>query len=194
VRNGAVPFQRRAALYSYYDELLCPYTRFFAAAAAINGTFARLISVFPSIRSLPFLSEVGAALEIDNLGFARAVQGRTPGRALDYALVRAEQAKLQRHIHERQAHCPQQWRSIHRELNSLLNHRFAAAFLCRWNEGSGGLFRVLKEVRGHVGGEIDFAVESHRVRIGQGLIEHIQLNDSPSDAVDYLKFPVKRMP
>jgi hypothetical protein len=126
-------------------------------------------------RSLGFLSVVGAALEIDNLVYAQAISRQTPGATFDHALVRAEQARLQRYVRAHQTQRPQQWELIHNELNGLLNDRCAGSFLSRWHKGSGRLCRVLREVREQVRRELDFADETHRIRIGLGLIEQIRL-------------------
>jgi hypothetical protein len=170
-------FARRAALYTRYDVQLREYTRFFAAAATINAVLARLFSVFPAIRSprsLCFLNEVGAALETENLVYASEVSRRPPGSALDQALVYAEQAQLQRCVYAQQVQRPQHWKSTRNELNGLLNGRYAASLFCQWCERSGRLSRVLREARGHLGMELDFATESHRICIGLKLIEYIR--------------------
>jgi hypothetical protein len=175
-------FARRAALYTRYDERLGAYTRFFGAAAAINAVLARLFTVFPAIRSassLDFLDEVGATLETDNLTFAREITRRAPGRALDRALVCAEQAQLQCYIHAQQVRGPQRWESTRSELNGLLNDQYAASLFCRWCERSGRLSRVLRDVRGCLGMELDFAEESHRICIGLKLIEYIRRESTP---------------
>jgi hypothetical protein len=125
-------------------------------------------------RSLGFLSVVGAALEIDNLVYAQAISRQAPGATFDYALVRAEQARLQRYVRAHQTQRPQEWESIHSELNALLNDRCAGYFLSRWNKGSGRLGRVLREAREQARRELDFANETHRIRIGLGLIEQIR--------------------
>jgi hypothetical protein len=170
-------FERRSALYSRLDWQLCDHTRFFAAAALINTVFAMLFDVWSAIRparSFHFLTEVGAALETDNLRFAREIARHAPGDSLDYALVCAEQARLQRYVRAHQAQHPRQWEAIRTELNGLLNDRYVTAFFSRWGKGSGRLYRALHEVRESLGTRLDFATESHRIRIGLRLIEHIR--------------------
>jgi hypothetical protein len=181
VTSQSAEFARRAALYTRCDARLCDYTRFYAAAAMINVVFAKRFAVMPvvrSARSFNFLSEVGSALENDNLLYARQISLRPPGRAFDYALVRAEQDRVQEYVRSHQEQWPQKWEGIRSELNGLLN-RYAVSFLSRWCDGAGRLFRVLREVREQISMELDFADESHRIRIGLGLIEHIR-RDGPS--------------
>jgi hypothetical protein len=175
--HRSAEFERRSALYTRLDGQLCSHTRFFAAAALVNTALARRFEVLPALRSphsLYFLNEVGAALEADNLAYAREISRRTPGSILDRALVCAEQARLQWYVYAHQAQRPKQWESIRSEINRLLNERDAASYFSRWCKGSGRVTRVLREVRGHLGMELDFATESHRIRIGLGLIEHIR--------------------
>jgi hypothetical protein len=169
-------FERRSALYSRLDWQLCEHTRFFAAAALINTALAMLFDLWSAIRparSFHFLNEVGAALETDNLRYAREINRHTRGDTLDYALVCAEQARLQRFVRAHQAQYPRQWESIRAELNGLLNDRYASAFFSPWVKVSGRLYRALHEVREGVG-TLDFATESHRILIGLRLIEHIR--------------------
>jgi hypothetical protein len=173
-------FARRAALYTRCDEQLSDHTRFFAAAATINAVLARHFDVLPAIRarrSFTFLSEVGAALELDNLLYARQISLRPPAGNFDAALVGAEQGRLQEYVRAHQAERPQKWQAIRSELNALLNGRYAASLLSRWCNASGRLFRVLRKVREQVQKELDFAEESHRIRIGLELIEHIRLDE-----------------
>jgi hypothetical protein len=170
-------FARRAALYTHCDSRLRDHTRFFAAAATINAVLARHFEILPAVRaprSFNFLSEVGAALEIDNLFYARQISLRPPADTLDAALVRAEQGRLQEYVRAHQEQRPQKWQAIRSELNTLLNNRYAASFFSRWCEGSGRLFRVLRKVQEKVRAELDFADESHRISIGLELIEHIR--------------------
>lgn len=178
MRGGrSTEFERRSALYSRLDWQLREHTRFFAAAALINTVLAMLFAVRPAIRpprTFHFLNEVGAALETDNLAYAREIAGYTPGATLDYALVCAEQARLQRYVRAHQVQRPGQWESVRTELNALLNDRYAAALFVGWCTGTRRLYRVLQEVRERVGTALDFGIESHRIRIGLRLIEHIR--------------------
>jgi hypothetical protein len=192
--RGAGPgaFERRSTLYACFDAQLRGHTRFFAAAAWVNAALAQLFQVWPTIRSphsFNFLNEVGEALEVDNRGYARklacAAQIAQGGNGrLDHALVCAEQARLQGYVHAHQERRPRQWRSIRRELNGLLNERYAASLLSRWCGGSGRLSDVLATVRGPSRLELDFANESHRILIGLKLIEHVRAETAPS-ALDY---------
>jgi hypothetical protein len=175
-------FSRRSALYTRCDARLRHHTRFFAAAATINAVLAKhfeFLSTVRAPRSLSFLSEVGAALEADNLHYARLIGLRAPGGVLDEALVRAEQRRLQDYVRAHQAQRSQKWTVIRGELNGLLNIRYAGAFLSRWWQCGGSLLRVLRDVRGQLCSDLDFADESHRIRIGLGLIEHIRLEQQP---------------
>jgi hypothetical protein len=170
-------FDRRSRLYTRCDIQLREYTRFFAAAAAVNSVLARYFAVLPVIRSprtFIFLNEVGTALESRNLIYARQIGSGVSGTALDHALVRNEQALLQRYVYAQKTHASQQWESTRRELNQMLNGRYATMFFCPWCEGSERLSRVLRDVRRHFGTELDFASESHRVWIGRRLIEDIR--------------------
>jgi hypothetical protein len=169
-------FQRRSALYARLDAELRDRTRFFAAAALINTAFARLfglLSVVHAPCSFNFLNEVGAALEVDNIDYARSITARTPGPVLDHDLVCAEQSQLQHHVRAHQAQRPHQWEFIRHQLNGLLNQRYVASF-SRWCHAGEKIVRVLREVRGQVGRELEFGAEAHRVRIGLTLIEHIR--------------------
>ena len=169
-------FARRFVLYTRLDGQFSDRTRFFAAAAQINAVLAALLEFLPGIRgsrSFRFLNEVGAALEVDNLAYARQICRRTPVRTLDHDLVCAEQWRLQRYVLLQQTRCPQQWEFIRSEINALLNDRYAAICLSRWCQGE-ELSRVLREVREHLGRELDFSTASHRIRIGLRLVEHIR--------------------
>jgi hypothetical protein len=173
--NRSAEFERRSALYDRLDRQLCDRTRFFAAAALINAELARLFEVLPAIssrRSFDFLSEAGAALEIENVSFARGIGGKTLDVSLDHALVCAEQARLQRYVETHQVQYPRRWEFIRGELNALLNDWYAS-LISRWCNG-GGILRALREVRGNLGMRLDFATESHRIRIGLKVIEHIR--------------------
>jgi hypothetical protein len=175
--HQSAEFARRSALYARCDARVCDHTRFFAAAATINAVLATHFEVLPAVRascSFNFLSEVGAALEIDNLVYARQISLRELGGSFDDALVRAEQGRLQEYVRAHPEQCPQKWQAVRSELNGLLNDRYAASFLSRWCEGSGRFFRVLQKVRAQVSMELDFADKSHRIRIGLELIEHIR--------------------
>jgi hypothetical protein len=170
-------FARRSALYAHCDGKLFAHTRFFAAAATVNAALARRFNVLAAVhapRSFRFLSEVGAALEVDNLKYARHIENRPLDGALDYALVRAEQRRLQEHVDAHRRHYPNEWQAIRRELNGVLNERYATSFLARFCEGADRLTRVLRQVRGHVRAKLDFADESHRIRIGLQLIDLIR--------------------
>jgi hypothetical protein len=175
--SPSAEFARRSALYSRCDERLCEHTRFFAAAAMINAVLAKNFEVLPAVRvphSFNFLSEVGAALEIDNLTYARQISSPPLRDTVDYTLVRAEQGRLQEFVRAHQEKRPQEWEAIRSELNGLLNHRYAASVFSRWCEGSDSLFSALREVRRQLCRELDFAEESHRIRIGLELIEQIR--------------------
>jgi hypothetical protein len=183
--HRADEFQRRSVLYSRLDARLFDRTRFFAAAALINAVLAELFELFPVVRSprsFTFVNEVGAALEEANLRYADEISRRTRRRqtitrcrhTLDDTLVRAEQRVLQSYVQAHQAQCPRQWESVRSELNSLLNDRHAASLISRWCSAGGRLSRVLREVRGRLGTALDFASESHRIRIGLAVIEHIR--------------------
>jgi hypothetical protein len=78
-------FARRFVLYTRLDGRFYDRTRFFAAAAQINAVLAALLEFLPAIRasrSFSFLNEVGAALEVDNLAYARQIWRLTPVRTL----------------------------------------------------------------------------------------------------------------
>jgi hypothetical protein len=175
--HRSTEFGRRSLLYSSLDAQLSDHTLFFAAAALVNSVLATLfesLSVVRPPRSFTFLNEVGAELETDNLSYARAITQHKPGDTLDLALVCFEQARLQRHVSAQRIQHPRQWELIRGELNSLLNDRYAAAFFARWGKGTARLYRVLGDARGSLGTRLDFGTESHRIRIGLGLIEDIR--------------------
>jgi hypothetical protein len=88
-------------------------------------------------------------------------------------LVCAEQRLLQFYVQAHQARRPHVWESIRAELNALLNDRYAASLFSA-SFGTARFSGVLREVRAHVGTALDFAAESHRIRIGLRLIEHIR--------------------
>jgi hypothetical protein len=181
--HRSAEFERRSALYARLDGELYGHTRFFAAAALVNAVLAKWFELMPMVRfphSIDFLDKAGAALETDNLAFARQIRRHIPGSPLDHALVCAEQARLQRFVLAHQARQPQRWESVRGEINELLNERYAAAFFFRWCTDGGRFTRVLREVREHIGMELNFATESHRIRIGVSLIEHIR-REAPSD-------------
>jgi hypothetical protein len=173
-----VAFQRRSAIYTRIDAQLSDRTRFFAAAAVINAVLANLFDVISVIclpRSFTFLSEAGLALESANLQYAAECgRGKPSACTLDYALVCAEQRLLQCYLQAYQVRRPLQWGYVRRELNGLLNDRYAASLLSLLCKGSAGFSRVLREVRADLGTALDVAIESHRIRIGLKLIEHIR--------------------
>jgi hypothetical protein len=170
-------FGRRAALYTRLDGQLCVHTRFFAAAALVNGVFALLFEGLPFFRfprTFEFLNEVGAELETQNLAYAREIRRGMRSGALDQTLVCAEQARLQKYVQQHEARRPRQWEEIRRELNGILNERYASPIFSLWGNASARLCRVLHEVRGDLGTTLDFGTETHRVRIGLGLIEKVR--------------------
>jgi hypothetical protein len=159
---------------------LAEYTRFFAAASTINAVLARLFAALTPMRahrSFVFLTEVGAALETSNRLYASALSRSSSGSDLDQALVCAEQEQLQRYVNLQQAQQPHQWAATRSELNAFLNERYAGSIFCRWWAGSGSFSRILRNVRQHVGSELDFADEFHRISIGLKLIEYIRRVD-----------------
>jgi hypothetical protein len=177
--NRTADFKRRAELYSSYDVRLAKYTRFFAAASTINAVLARLfagLTPMRSHRSFVFLTEVGAALETSNRLYASALSRSSSGSDLDQALVCAEQKQLQQYVNLRQAQQPHQWAATRSELNAILNERYVGSIFCRWWVG-GSLSRILRTVRQHVGSELDFADEFHRISIGLKLIHYIRRVD-----------------
>jgi hypothetical protein len=180
--HRSTDFQRRAALYSRLDGKLCDHTRFFAAAALVNRILAVLFEALPFFRfprSFEFLSLVGAELETQNLAYAREIWQGMRCSALDQTLVCAEQARLQRYVNRNEARRPRQWEEIRRELNGMLNERYASRLFCGWGYAGARVYRVLYEVRRHVGTTLYFGMETHRVRIGLGLIDQIRReNDS----------------
>jgi hypothetical protein len=164
-------------LYTCCDGRTRGHTRFFAAAALVNAALAQHFGLFAAIRaplSLGFLSAVGTALEIDNLRYAQAISRRHTVSMLDSTLVHAEQGRVQRYVCMHQRRRPQEWESIRTELNDLLNGRYAGSFLWRWCRGVSSLSGVLLEVRRDLRGELDFANQTHRIRIGLGLIAQIR--------------------
>jgi len=183
--NRSAEFERRSALYDRLDRQLCDCTRFFAAAALINREFARLFAVLPAVTSrcsFAFLSEAGAALEIENLGFVRQIRGGTFDGSLDHALVCAEQARLQWHVDAHQAHRPRHWEFVRDELNGLMNGWYAS-LISRWCN-AGGISEALRQVRNNLGMRLDFATESHRVDIGLKVIEHIRREHQRHESLD----------
>jgi hypothetical protein len=176
-RGRTADFERRSTLYVRVDAQLCDHTRFFAAAAWVNAALARLFEVWPAFRtprSLQFLDQVGAALEIDNLAYAQQISGRATVGRLDHELVCAEQRRLQRYVRAHQLRRPQHWEAIRAELNALLNDRYAASIFARRFEASAGLCAALSAVRGPSRLQLDFADESHRILIGLKLIEQVR--------------------
>jgi hypothetical protein len=167
-------------LYANYDAQLSAYTRFFAAAAAVNALLAKLYLVIRSPCSFAFLTEVGAVLETHNRALVRAISGSACGRDLDEALVCAEQEHLQAFVTSQQARRPQQWAAARSEINGFLNERCAVLFFCRCWARSGSFSQVLRAVRDHLGGDIDFAMESHRISVGLKLIECIRGENAPA--------------
>ena len=170
-------FARRSARYSALDALWGSHTRFFGAAAVVNAALAQLFNVFPPIRasdSFRFLDEAGAALEAENLNFARDIPRSVPAGLLDRDLVFAEQTRLQRCVLVRQAQDPRRWGRTREALNALLNERYPSSLISRCNVADNPLPRVLREVRAQLGSDLDFEVPAHRIRIGLQLIEHLR--------------------
>jgi hypothetical protein len=108
----------------------------------------------------------------------RQIGKRELGGTLDHALVVAEQGRLQEHVDAQQRCHPHEWQAMRRELNDLLNVRYATSFLARFCSAADRLWRVLPEVRRDVHSVLDFANESLRIRIGLQLIEFIR-RDNP---------------
>jgi hypothetical protein len=177
--QGSEAFERRSGLYARYDAQLHRCTRFFAAAALVNASLAKLFKmpVFRPSGCLHFLNEVGASLEIDNRKYLHELVLIMPDRHLDEALVCREQERLEYFVRLRQAWAPKQWSYIRAELNGLLNGRSTVSLLSRCSPISGRLPRMLREVRERLNCELDFADRSHRVFIGLTLIEQIRSRD-----------------
>ncbi len=175
--NRALPFERRCALYIELDETLSSHTRFFAAAALTNALLSRLFSLLPirTPRSYHFLNELGAMLEAANVSYAAKIsRGLARGAVLDDVLVREEQSLVRVHVEAHRARGANHWHQIRRYLNGLLNRLGCASVLSRWLICHRHYCAVLTMIRNDMGIPLDFADESHRVRIGLGLIHHIR--------------------
>jgi hypothetical protein len=111
---------RRFVLYTRLDGQFFPIARVSSRLLRRSTRcLAALLEFLPAIRvsrSFSFLNEVGAALEVDNLAYARQIWRRTPVRTLDHDLVCAEQRRLQRYVQLQQTRCPQQWEFIRSEI------------------------------------------------------------------------------
>jgi hypothetical protein len=183
-----LPFNRRSALYLDLDSELRSRTRFFAAAALTNSVLADLYALIPHLlprHSYHFLNELGALLEAMNVHYAREIKAGTAScRSLDYYLVSSEQRLAQTYVDAHQGLPQGNWERVRRELNALLNKHPLASFVSRWSVRGRHFYSVLKDVRRDIGVALDFADESHRVRIGLALIQHIQYQEPCRHAAD----------
>ena len=163
-------------LYAGLDAKFAHWTRFYAAASLVNGTFARWVRAASAVgmpRCIAFLQEAGSVLESLNLSYARKIGFSQSGQSLDHALVRAEQRELQHQVRLREVSIPGEWASIRGELNVLLNAPYLPR-LSRWCLDAGTLGWILRHARQQAGRELDFATEAHRVSVGLMLVDHIR--------------------
>jgi hypothetical protein len=170
-------FAQRHRIYSQLDAKLAARTRFFGAAALTNAVLAELFRFLPGYAlndAYHLLSEAGTLLETANVQFAHDLEVRAGReRELDRSLVCREQGLLQSFLNARMAGTCQWW-SIRAQLNRLLNEQHYATL------GSGLLSQcrqygaVLRSVRTRLAVPLDFALESHRVDIGVGIIRYIR--------------------
>lgn len=170
------PFLIRYGLYSTLDRQLNGYTRFFGAAAMTNAVLAHCPRLQSPIERTcyPFLNNLGKELQTANLRFAAAISLDTlMGPALDRHLICNEQRLVQTYIASRQSLAGGHWERIRRNLNDLLNERSALSVMARCFARSREYYSVLRHIREEVG-VLDFANESHRVRIGLGLTRHLR--------------------
>jgi hypothetical protein len=93
---------------------------------------------------------------------------------LDVLLIHAEQARLQRHVASYEKHRPRQWECARRELNGLLNFSSSISLFSRCHEAGRTISDALHSVRADLGMPLDFAIESHRICVGLGLIKLIR--------------------
>jgi hypothetical protein len=174
---GTHEFERRSALYARLDEELFNWTRFFGAAALTNAVLAQFFRLTPRVvpRSCEFLRQLGSVLEAANLQYAAAIKRQAPASAaLDCRLVRSEQRLVQCWLVEQQARADSRWDSIRGEINGVLNECHFTSVFSRCFARSRYYYGVLRRIRRETGVPFDFASESHRVRIGLGLVERIR--------------------
>lgn len=170
-------FARRNMLYTRLDQCLYVTTRFFAAAALVNEVFAQLFRRVPigvSQQSFAFLSELASSLEPVNLHYARRIRdGDLCGPRLDRALVCLEQQHVQRWGQRWAARSPLGWRAVRHELNALLNAYHPMTLLAPCLPCGRQLLSVLTAARQDLGVDVDFANDSHRIRIGYALVQYL---------------------
>lgn len=180
-------FKRRARLYSELDRRLRPETRFYAAAALTNIVLAQLCihrrgCVGLSCSTLTYLARLGGHLEQVNVGWAVEIaRGRYPASTvqemsagipvgLDTALVRVEQAIVERHLGELgQADAPHHSRVV-RQIDRILNWAPHWLSFLPGAHGTQAYGQVLRRVAMDVGRSLRFAVRDDRIRIGLALI------------------------
>ena len=171
-------FAQRHQIYSQLDAKLAARTRFFAAAALTNAVLAELFRFLPGNAlndAYHLLSDAGGLLEAANVRFAHELEidaGRE--RELDRSLVCREQGLLQSFLNTRMAGTCQWW-STRAELNRLLNAQHYASVGALLLAQCRRYGEVLRGVRARLAVPLDFALESHRIQIGVGIIRHIRL-------------------
>ena len=129
-------FFERAAHYRYLSGSLRRKTRFFAAAAWINGLLGVLSSCGRlSNPTVTFLSSLGARLLIENNGLARRIDAgllSMPPEVLDRQLVEREQYLVEEIVGSQEKSDPYLRQDVCKGIDALLNTawlRMGAALL-----------------------------------------------------------------
>jgi hypothetical protein len=183
-------YRRRAVLYAKLDRQLCGNTRFFGAASATNAVLSHLLAPHRrwaiSSRSLRFLADVGAVLEIMNMDCAsRIARGDCRMAELDRTMVEVEQGAVQASINDLHSRDPVSLSKMLRELDDVLNGASLCSLFGRMFEPAASYIGVLRQVRRNLGRSIMFVRQGDRESIGRALIQHIRGSDQDGALLHY---------
>lgn len=179
-RSMNATFAARVELYREWDRKLHSRTRFFGAAALVNAALAELWPRCPVTRlayrpGLTFLATVGEHLQTFNVAVLRRIElGRWCASDWDTALVRLEQATVERLL----AQLEQADRQTHANVTRQLD-RFLYCLARRIGGASYGpctavLSGGLREIQLASARALRFASLSDRVTVGITLIRMLR--------------------
>jgi hypothetical protein len=154
-------------------------TRFFAAASVTNQMLAAVARMtFPkrlSRNAVEILDDLGQSLQKANQRLAERVNAeRRWDILLDGRIVEIEQSLVERYIEQTARTAPGTARRVIAELDALLTWVTPSPLFDSLFPSVCGYLSVLRSVRRQVGSPIRFALQAHRVRIGQQLIARIR--------------------
>jgi hypothetical protein len=179
-------FAKRTSQYVRLDQRLACQTRFFAAAALINGALAQLCALrLPfaqvPVSTLSFLTAAGCVLEATNLRWARCIGRAVTGTDFDWSLVIMEQLRLERILRLAREQDACRYAELVRQVDRMLGWPARGTLLSR-NASLRALADVLPGVAREIGRPPSFSLWGDRVRIGHSLIRYVRVEyPAPAD-------------